>query len=268
MFDVATPSPLSQEDFRLDAHSPLPLYAQIEMHLLKLIHQQSFEPGQMLPSENELSRAYQVSRLTIRQALGDLVHQGILTRRHGKGTFINQPRMPQSLTQLSSFTEGMAAKGKLATSRVLRLESVEAPVTVAQKLQLSSPATVVLIERLRQADGTPMAVEQAYLSFRGCESLLSEDLTQSLYELLRARYNIVPTYAEQQIEAGVVSRTHRGLLKLAAGAPVLEIRRLTFAQNRTPFEYVEATYRGDKFTLYAQLDLHQPSRLSWNSTGH
>ncbi len=259
--DLVPHTPAGLEEFKLNQRSSLPLYAQIEAHVLQLIHSQQLQPGQMLPSEHELARGYGVSRLTIRQALGRLVDQGVLTRQRGKGTFVIPPRVAQSLTHLGGFSEDMAARCTAASSKILCLEQAKATKTVAERLGLSPGDAVISIKRLRMADGTPMAVEHAYLAFPGCDRLLKEDLTGSLYELLRARFGIVASYAEQLVDAAIAGRDARSALGITAGSPVFEIRRLTFTQDNRPFEYVESTYRGDKFTLSARLNLRGSSEM-------
>jgi GntR family transcriptional regulator len=209
-----------------------------------------------------MARAYGVSRLTIRQAIGRLVDQGVLIRQRGKGTFVNQPRVSQSLTHLWGFTEDMVARHRVASTVVLRQERVKTPKAVAEALQLAPGALSVCIERLRQADGTPMAFERAHLAFPGCEKLLGEDLTGSLYQLLQKRHGIVPTCAEQHVDVGIAKQPEQALLELPPGSPVFEIRRLTFGQNGKPFEYVESIYRGDQFTLSARLDLRGSTDLA------
>jgi GntR family transcriptional regulator len=250
------------DEFTLNERSRLPLYAQIEAHVLQLVHSRRLRPGHMLPSEHDMARAYGVSRLTIRQAIGRLVDQGVLIRQRGKGTFVNQPRVSQSLTHLWGFTEDMVARRRVASSIVLRRERVKAPPAVTEALQQAPDALTVCVERLRQADGTPMAFERAYLAFPGCEKLLDEDLSGSLYQLLRTRYGIVPTCAEQHVDAGVAKRPEQAMLELPPGSPVFEIRRLTYGQNGKPFEYVESIYRGDQFTLSARLDLRGSTPLA------
>jgi GntR family transcriptional regulator len=255
------------DEFKLSERSRLPLYAQIEAHVLQLVQSRRLRPGQMLPSEHDMARAYGVSRLTIRQAIGRLADQGVLMRRRGRGTFVNQPRVPQSLTHLWGFTEDMAARRRTASAVVLRRERVRAPRAVAEALQLAAGAPAVRVERLRQADGVPMAVEHAYLAFPGCEKLLDEDLTGSLYQLLKARYGILPTCAEQHIDVGIAKQPERDLLELSPGSPVFHIRRLTFGQNGRPFEYVESIYRGDQFTLSARLDVRGSTALALDHRG-
>lgn len=238
----------------LGKHNPLPLYQQLKSLIEDRIASGEWLPGTQVPSERELCEQFQISRITVRLALADLVNEGRLVRTQGRGTFVAHPRIEQRLTSLTGFTQDMQSRGKRAGSQVLQLESTAALPNVARALQLKVGEPVILLKRLRLADSEPVAVETAYLPEIVCHGLVKEKLDgKSLYDLLRKNYNIHPTRAEQQLEAVACPAAEAKLLGIRRGSPVLHIHRLTFGRDGRPFETVESFYRGDKYVFRAEL---------------
>ncbi|HEY3308904.1 MAG TPA: GntR family transcriptional regulator [Desulfuromonadaceae bacterium] len=244
----------------LDYKSPIPLHYQLRSTIENRIESGQWKPGDRVPSEFELGEEFHISRTTVRQALGDLVNQGLLTRLKGRGTFVSQPRIQQHLTRLTSFTQDMHARGKQPGAKTLQLEVVISPAHISKSLQVELNEPVILLKRLRMADGVPMAVETAFLSHRLCSPLLEEDLSQgSLYELLRRKLKIIPSHASQSLESVLCPRTEAQLLGITKGSPVLSIRRVTYGRDGLPFETVESYYRGDRYIFYAELSINPVS---------
>lgn len=245
----------------LDKKSPLPIYYQLKEILREKISSEEWKPGTMIPSERELSEQYKISRMTARQALGELTREGLLYREKGKGTFVAQPKMQQALNSLTSFSEDMQARGKHSGGKVLRLELVSVPARIADALGISSEQEVVLLERLRIAEGEPIALESCFLHFDNVQKLLNEDFeNSSLYTLLSQKYNVIPTRAQQQVEADLCSAQEKELLKIKAGTPVLRNRRLTFDQDGMVFEYTKSAYRADRYVFQVELDTSKEVR--------
>ncbi len=238
----------------LDRTLPLPMYYQLKELIREELGAGKWQPGDLIPSERELSERYGISRMTARQALTELTNEGLLRREQGKGTFVSEPRIEQRLTRLTGFTEDMRKRGLRPGVRVLRLEAMDAPVRVAEALQIEPGVPIVLLERLRLAESTPMAIETGYVYFDRAHKLLEEDYQGgSLYHLLAEKYDVVPTRAEQQIEAALCSQRRRELLELDEVAPVLRTKRVTYEQRGRPFEYVEAIYRADRYVFHVEL---------------
>jgi GntR family transcriptional regulator len=237
----------------INRNHPIPLYYQLMQELRRRIEEGEWKPGDLIPSERELSETHGISRMTVRQALVELTNEGLLHRDQGRGTFVARPKIRKRLSRLTSFTEDMRARGKSPTAQVLRMEMAPARPKVADMLQVEVERPVALIERLRLADGEPVGVECSHLFFTGCEAILREDLSGSLYRLLGERFGLVPTQAQEEIEAGACGSREAQTLGLRRGDPVLRMRRRTFDQNQHPFEYVESVYRGDNRILYVEL---------------
>jgi GntR family transcriptional regulator len=232
----------------------VPRYYQLKTIIREQISTGAWKPGGLIPSERELSERYGVSRMTVRQSLTELVNEGFLYRRQGRGTFVAWPKITQHLTSLTGFSEDMRARGQRPGARILAAEMWPADEDVAVRLQIAPGQRVVRLRRLRLADGEPLAIEESALTFFGCEALLAEDLEGgSLYEVLDRRFGLPIVEAEQEIEAGLAGPEDARLLGVAPGSPVLLLRRTTYTERGRPLEYAESVYRGDKYRFHARM---------------
>ncbi len=237
----------------LDKQKSIPLYLQLKKLLEAEIARGGLPPHSRVPSERDLGEQYGISRMTARQALAELIQEGRLYTSAGKGTFVAEPKISQSIQSLTSFSEEMPARGLLPGTSLLGRELVPANALVAERLRVAEEAPVVRLERLRLANQEPMALETAFLHFIGMERLLAADVEGSLYLWLREHFNITPSEAFQEFEARLAQPRERTLLHLHDGAPVLLLQRTTYDGGRQPFEYVQSVYRGDRYRFGARL---------------
>jgi GntR family transcriptional regulator len=244
----------------LDRNSAVPLYYQIQQHLLDQIQSGALKPGQPLPSEQEISSRMGVSRMTARQAVKSLCDTGIAYSRRGVGTFVSGGKQEKTSSELLSFTQEMKARDCRPTSRVLKFEKAVAESEVASALHLAEGERVLSLVRVRLADGVPMGLENGFLPFRMFPGLLETfDPRSSLYQTLAERYGVQMTAADEVVEAGLASARDARLLKIKKNAPVFFLMRISYAENGQPVEYVRSTYRGDRWKIV--------SRLTANSSG-
>jgi GntR family transcriptional regulator len=237
-----------------DRRLPTPLYAQIKDFLFERIQSAEWKPGMVIPTEFDLCQSFNVSRITVRRALSELVAEGYLERISGRGTFVSQPPINQSLNQLTGFTEEMVGRGLRPGSTVLDVRSIPADGDVASQLSISTGENIIVLKRLRLASDEPIAVETAYLPVRYFEGLESENLEgRSLYKIMRERFGIVPTRAVQKISASACPDDKARLLYVPRKSPVLHIFRTTYDQSERAIEWAESFYRGDKFVFQAEL---------------
>lgn len=237
----------------INREHPLPLYYQLMQVLRSRIEQGKWNPGDLFPSERELSETFGISRMTVRRTLTELTNEGLLRRDPGRGTFVAKPKICKRLSKLTSFTEEMRARGRAPGVKVLRVGMSPAKPVVAQMLGIDIEREVAVIERLRLADGEPAGIECCHLHFEGCETILQQDLSGSLYTLLSERFGLVPTRALETMEAAACGSREAKILNIRHGEPVLSIRRTTFDQHQRPLEYVESVYRGDYYVLSIEL---------------
>ena len=236
---------------RASAETGRPKYRLLRDALVALIG--GLPAGSILPTERELGERYGVSRATVRQALDRLEAEQRIYRHQGKGTFVARPKIDQML-ELTSHTEHIRARGMDPTSRLIGVTRAVAEPDVAALLGLSEGAELLQIERVRLADSEPLAVELLSLDarrFDGVAIALGE--SNSLYEVLRARYGVELASAEETIEAIVAPEREADLLGIASGAPVLLLCRQTFDASGRPIEFVRSLYRADRFRFRTRL---------------
>ncbi len=227
-----------------------PLYFKIAQGILEQIQAGRLQHGALLPSEAELARQYQVSRITAKRALDELVRQGWAFRPQGRGTFVAQARI-RDISGFRSFSEDIRGRGFQPSSQVLDFVEMEPEPAILTRLHLPAGEHAFLLKRLRLADGEPVAVETAYIPCRLCPRLLQEDLAAgSLFALLAEKYTLAPTWADAEIEALLPTREQARLLGLKIGTPVLVAQRVTYSADYEVIETVESVYRGDRFTFY------------------
>lgn len=227
------------------------MYFRIQQTILEQIQNGTLKPGQQLPTEAELAQQYQVSRITAKRALDELVRLGRAYRQQGRGTFVAQTHI-RNISGFGSFSEDMKSRGMAPSSRVLQFQVVEPDEDIRQRLQLEPGEKVYLLKRLRLADGMPVAVETAYLPYRMFPGLSGEDLnTRSLYSILKEKYQIIPTWADAEMEALLPTKEQAALLNLDPSRPVLSARRVTYSVNYDVIECVHSVYRGDRFSFYS-----------------
>jgi GntR family transcriptional regulator len=240
----------------IDPSSSVRKHYQLREILLDLIERE-FQVDDSIPSERELCARYGLARMTVRRALDGLVNEGRLYRVHGKGTFVARPKIGLRL-RLVSFSEDMRARGMEPGSVDLSRQVVPAGRLLGRQLSLDPEEPMHVIERLRTADGVPMAIERNHLPAALTPGLLDEPLGEvSLFTVLAQRYGIVFDDGEQTLEAGVADRPDAALLGVAPGSPVLQHRRRALAGGR-PVEYAVAAYRGDRYQITAGLELPVP----------
>jgi GntR family transcriptional regulator len=231
-----------------------PLYLQLRRWIEDAVQRGLVRPGDALPSERDLAATADVSRVTVRKAVQQLVRDGVLIQRHGSGTFVAPatPRVEQSLSQLTSFTEDMARRGMAVRAiwldRGLYPPSPEE--TVA--LGLSAGDHVARIGRLRLSGDTPLAIERAALS----SAILPdpEAIDSSLYAHLERRGNR-PVRAIQRIRAANLGEDDARLLEVPVGAASLNIERISYLASGRVIEFTRSLYRGDAYDFVAELRL-------------
>ena len=238
--------------------SPVPRYYQLKEIMRAKVRDGEWQPGDLIPSERELSEQYKISRMTARQAITELVNEGLFYREQGKGTFVSRHKITQQLLRLTGFTEDIRARGQRPGTKVLSAQMWPANEEIAERLHIKLGEMIFLVQRLRLADDEPLAIELSHISFPGCEKLLDEDLEHnSLYRLLETKYGMPLMEAEQELEAGLVGGEEAQLLKIPVGSPALYTRRTTYTERDQPIEYAKAVYCGYKYTFYTNLKREQ-----------
>ncbi|OYD06797.1 GntR family transcriptional regulator [Paludifilum halophilum] len=231
----------------IDKHSPMPIYYQIEEAIKERIDKGEWREGDMIPSEREFSEMYHISRMTVRQAVTNLVSDGYLIRQIGRGTFVARRKIQQKLFGLTSFTEDMKGRGMKPGTRLLDFRTVSASGPIAEQLQIPDGGEMYEIKRVRSADDLPMALEITYLSEDLVRGLTEEDVYGSLYGYVEKELGMTIGYATQELESSVAREAESRTLGIAEGAPLLLIKRFSYLEDETPLEIVYSAYRGDRY---------------------
>lgn len=232
----------------VNRHSAIPYYIQVKEALQERVQQGEWQPGDQIPGEPELCRIFNVSRTVVRQALSDLMHEGLIRREKGKGTFIAEPKISGGLVQrLTGSYQDMMAQGYTLVTQVLKQELVPAKPKVAGYLKIAPDTPVIEIERLRFIQNEPLLLVTTYLPYALCAPVLNEDLTnQSLYVVLEKRCGHTLAYGQRTIEAVPANEYESSLLGIKKGAPLILLNSVTYLKDGTPIEYYHALHRGDR----------------------
>ncbi|TGA99755.1 GntR family transcriptional regulator [Sporolactobacillus shoreae] len=238
----------------IDRQSPVPVYFQIEQYIEHLIEAEDLKEGDRIPSEKEFTEQFQVSRMTIRQAVMDLVSQGILIRLKGKGTFVSErKKIEKPLTGLNGFTQEMESRGLKPDSRLLDFKLSVPSKKIAAKLALDVGQNIFEIKRTRLADGLPMAIETSFIPSGLVPELTAEKANQSLYDYIEKECGLVIDHAEQTLEASIVTAREAKLLEVPKVSPVLLIERVSYLKSGEPFEFTKSLYRADRYKFIIRL---------------
>ena len=238
---------------KIDKTSVVPIYFQLKTLIQERISSGEYPVGMCLPSEREYCEEYGISRMTVRQAISDLVNEGFLRRERGKGTYVSQPKIEQGLQMLTSFTEDMKRRNMHPGTRLIHMITCPATGRVARQLGIQDGESVFEIKRLRLADDEPMAIETAYVPISNLPNFTEEKVaTGSLYEVMRER-GIEIEHATQTLEASQAKVTEATQLNIKNKAPVLLIERTTYASGGQVIEFVKSVYRGDRYKFAIDL---------------
>ncbi len=232
----------------IDKDLPIPYHYQLRELLRDEITSGRWEVGEQLPSERELCDAFNLSRTTVREAIDALVSEGLLRREKGRGTFVAEPKIREMwLKEPDSFTASMLEQGYKIETHVLNLAVIPSPRKVARELRLRSGEPVIILERLRLILQEPILVVSSYLPEKLCPTLVNEDFVHnSLYQILREKYNIKIARARRMVEAVAATELEASLLNIRQGAPLLLIESTAYLEDGTPIEYFKARHRGDR----------------------
>ena len=231
-----------------------PLHYQLSKNLQEEINSGKFKQGDLFATEKSLMERFNLSSTTVRRALHDLVHQGYLYRKVGKGTFVRRPYIEEPLGLLSSFFEEMAAQGIKPSSDILALKAVEADSFISEKMQLESSEPVYLIRKLMRANGEAMAVFESYWPMKIGEVLAKYDLTTiGIFSVVEDVLGIRLGEAEGTIEAAAPTREEARLLNIPSRIPVLIKKQVIYSSDGKPVNIVRLAYRGDRYKFRVRM---------------
>lgn len=233
---------------QLNKSTPIPLYFQLKELILSEIKSGNYKLGDLIPTENELSDMFDISRTTVRQAITELVQEGWLYRIKSKGTFVSKPKIDQSFIQaLGSFNDQIAQLGRTPSTELLDFKLIDAPEEVAHELKLQPKDKVVYIHRRRFADDEPIVMVKTYLPYKKCSFVLDHDLEkESLYPVLATQDNTRIHKIRRLIEAVDAEEYDIENLNISKDKAIQQFISIGYNVYDEPIEYSLARYRGDR----------------------
>jgi GntR family transcriptional regulator len=239
----------------LERSNPLPLYYQLKEALKQQIRSGHLAPHTAIPSEPELVASYHVSRATVRQALSELVHEGLLYRQHGKGTFVCEPRVQQNVSELTSLSQELQKRGRRSGGLLLVAELVRGTEQVRRKLGLTDSEQAIRLERVRNADDLPIAHEIDYLPYPRAASVYerAKELADGSLYLLMTYEGLTPAIAEQTLRGDQADTRTAELLRIDQHEPGIRLFSTLFDQTGLPVAYTESFFPGTRYDLQVTL---------------
>jgi GntR family transcriptional regulator len=231
----------------------VPTYFKLKKKILKDIETGVLVPGDVLPSERSLAAMHGLSRITVRQALTDLVTAGILYREQGRGTFVSARKMQQN--NISSFSETVREMGFTPSTKVIDFDLVKPPPDIATKLMIKE-GDVYRAVRVRLADTVPVAYEEVFIPFGICPGLEKKDLQYSLYTIINKTFGHRVGSADCSVSALHPSSKQQENLNISRNTPVLKIDSLYYSISGITLYYERAVYRADMYECDFRITTH------------
>lgn len=244
------------------ARRNVPLYLQLEQILKSRVLKGEFLPGDKIPTEKQLCETYQVSTITVRQAILNLVKEGLLFRKQGKGTFIsNVNRKNLKTIQFAGNIDGFIKNGlKLSKIEVLSIEKKVPPYKISRALEIPDGEDVFEIIRRRDADEVPIAYLKSYLPVAIGEKIKKKDLKiYSMLQVLRDKLKIPLSTGTHNIEAVAADYDVADVLSLEMFSPVLYAELHMFTKEKKPVEFTQAFFRPDRFIYSIEVNMNEYS---------
>lgn len=226
----------------------IPIYQKIEKDLRVAIIEGKLKQGDMIPSETELSARYNVTRMTVRQAINNLLIDGYIYKHKGRGTFVtfNKKEMAQNQPSFSFYREMIGIDAPVTTC-VIKLEEIEADEIIAKKLQLSNKGTVYYVERIRESNNMPLVYERLYLPKCMYESLNVDILSHSFHEYIENELKFKIKNCVRAVEARPLSEKIADILHQTPGEPSLYMSSVTYLDNGRACMYTRQYFHGNHF---------------------
>lgn len=230
------------------ADTKVPLYQLLERQLREDIGAGRLVPGDRLPSEPELARSHGMARMTARRAVEGLVHDGLVIRRRGRGTFVSEPRLSYPAASFISFSRTMNALGHTVITSLLNFELIGAEREIAEGLQIPEGTPILLVRRLRNVDGEPVAIHASFMDASFLDALRASDLlVKPISDAMERATGVRVTSSRDYLEGSTASIGEAELLRIEVGSPVQIVSGVAYSEDRRPVLATRAWYRADRF---------------------
>ncbi|NRD77169.1 GntR family transcriptional regulator [Bacillus sp. BRMEA1] len=235
----------------LKQDNQVPLYIQLKESIRSSILNGKLKYGDQIPTELELSEEYKISRITVRKAILELVEEGYLVKKQGKGTFVNKRKIERKIVHFLSFSDACKANGLTASSKIIKREIVQPSSRDQKLLQLEDGDALVLIQRVRYADESPIMIENNFFSYKKFHLLLNENLEGSIYKLLEEKVNVKPCRgSDLSLEIVRAGEEEADLLHTSSGEPLFYMETTVFDEDDQPVHIGKQYILGDSYKFY------------------
>lgn len=246
----------------LTRNSSKPLYEQLKDMIELKINSGECKPDEQLPSERELGEIYNVSRITVRQALALAEQEGLVSKVHGVGTFVNRPKIEQELKTIADFQSTVTQHGLIASTEMIETSVVMSDVKLSKILNLRGLEKVLNLKLLGYGNDSPIVYYNTYFPFELGQEMknvaleyMEKEQPFSTLDLYKNIETFKPTHVEQTFEASAATNDLAEKLQVDLNYPLLEITSILY-QDQIPIEYKEAYYRGDKYRFFTTRNIH------------
>lgn len=224
-----------------------PMYIKIHNQIKRDIENKKYVVGQRIPAERQLAQKFNVSRMTLRQAIKTLEDEGILERRLGSGTYVASQKVQEKMSGVMSFTDITRSNGQVPSSKLISYRVTQPSLSEKEKLKINDNDNVLRMERVRSADGVPICYEVATIPYSLVEDFSKEEISTSLYDTLKKKGGYAIGNVTENIGAAVASENDARLLSVRKGEALVTRRQVTELSDGRPFEYVRASYVAERF---------------------
>jgi GntR family transcriptional regulator len=232
------------------------LYGIVYDQLVAKITSGEWKTGDQIPPELELCKFYDVSRITVRRALDEMMQKNLIRREIGKGTFVESSVLLSPRQQIYSFTNEIIRMGFTPGVKLLKRKEVRANHVIAEDLKIKPEEVILFIGRLRTANNQPLYIGESHFNTVGFPKLLEADFSEnSLAKVIDLTLNLKVVRVEQWITACPVSTANAKLLELENGVPVLNMKRIVYVEGGIPVETVQVYFNPKHYTYYSEIIL-------------
>lgn len=238
----------------IDPNSKVPKYLQIRKWIFGMIERGKIRVGDKLPTEEEMAKKFAVNRMTVRQALDELISEKMVTRRRGEGTILVAAK-PQGyvyeLQHITSFNDDMSKLGITPITKTRQFEVIDPSPDVKHQLGLRDGQKVLYSCRIKYALDEAVLIERSYLSFDEFSRLLDMDMDGTLYHMLVENFNIELHHADQVFSAVLMDDDDKEIFNIEVAEPCMKLESVVYDDNNIPVEVLHSLYRGERYKFKA-----------------
>ncbi len=248
----------------LKPQEPTPLYKQLSDLLRRQIEEGKIKPDHSIPSERSLCEKFRISRITVRQAISEMINQGMLYRKQGKGTFVAKRKITHGLARIVNFTRTVLDLGMKPSTRILGNEIFPVDFQIAKILDIPITSQILKLSLLGMGDEEPLVLYESYFPVSFGKKMMKEALKRekeglsfSTYDLYGESSGVFPGMVNQTFEAITADEKLTSLMHLKKGAAIFMITSVFLTLDQRPLEFRKAMYRGDRYKFHIMRELSE-----------